>query len=238
MQIEGINAVLETLESGMTVEKLLVLRGNFDQRFNKAVSLAKQKGARVSFEDKKRLDELSLTGKHQGLIVYASDFKYAEISELLSQKEPLLLLILDEVQDPHNLGAVLRAADSAGANGVIIGKHRSVTVNETVVRASAGAAAHVPVVKVNNINDAIRELKDNFVTILSAEAGGESVYKKDLTKSVAIVIGGEGAGVSALTKKLSDGVISVPQLGKVNSLNASVAAGIMLYEAVRQRQTK
>jgi 23S rRNA (guanosine2251-2'-O)-methyltransferase len=236
MQIEGINAVLETLESGMTVEKLLVLKGNFDARINKAVSLAKAKGARVSFEEKKRLDELSLSGKHQGLIVFASDFKYADIQELLSQKEPLLLLILDELQDPHNLGAVLRAADSAGANGVIIGKHRSVAVNETVVRASAGAAAHVPVVKVNNINDTIRYLKDNFVTVLAAETNGVSAYKYDLNKSVAIVIGGEGGGVSALTKKLADGIISLPQLGKVNSLNASVAAGILLYEAVRQRQ--
>jgi 23S rRNA (guanosine2251-2'-O)-methyltransferase len=239
MIIEGINTVLEALEGGITVEKILVQKGNFSPRINKAVSLAKEMGLRVSFEEKNRLDELSPSGKHQGVLAYVTEFNYTPLEDILNlakeKNKPLLLVLLDGVQDPHNLGAIIRTADCAGADGVVIPKHRSVSVNETVIKTSAGAAAHVPVAKEGNLNDVIRYLKDNFVNVYAAETDGKPAYSFDLTKDTAIIIGGEGFGVSRLTSNLADGKISLPQQGKVNSLNASVAAGVLLYEAVRQR---
>ncbi|MCL2630086.1 MAG: 23S rRNA (guanosine(2251)-2'-O)-methyltransferase RlmB [Firmicutes bacterium] len=242
MIIEGINTVIETLESGATVEKVAVQKGNFSTRVNKAVSLARERGVRVSFEEKKRLDELSATGRHQGIIAFVTEFSYTSLEDILlankKKGKPLLLVLLDGIQDPHNLGAILRSADASGADGVVIPKHRSVTVTETVIKVSAGSASHVPVAKEGNINDVIRKLKNNFVNVYGADMGGESVYTTDLTKDTAIIIGGEGFGISHLTANLADKKISLPQLGKVNSLNASVATGILLYEAVRQREGK
>lgn len=239
MQIEGYNPVSEALEAGVTVEKLYVEKGNFSDRANRLIAVAKQKNVRVIFEEKTRLDAMSVTEKHQGVIAVATEFVYTPLEDILSQNKekgkPLLLVILDGVEDPHNLGAVIRVADSAGADGVVIPKHRGTSVTDTVVKTSAGASSHVPVAKVTNINDAIRLLKDEGVFVLAADMDGASVYQTDLTGNIALIIGGEGAGVHALTKKLADGVISLPQLGKVNSLNASVAAGVLLYEAVRQR---
>lgn len=174
--------------------------------------------------------------KVQKVLAEITDYKYFTLDEILAQNEkPHLILLLDGVQDPHNLGAIIRVADCAGATGVVIPRHRSVTVNDTVIKTSAGATAHVKIAKVTNINDTIRELQDRFITVFATDMEGDLIYDANLDGDVAIVIGGEGLGVKALTKKLADGVISLPQLGKINSLNASVAAGIVLYEAVRQR---
>lgn len=242
MVIEGINAVSEALSGGTTVEKLYIEKGVFADRLNRLVADARKKQIRVIFGEKEVMDRLSSSGKHQGAIAFVTDFVYAELDSLLDAAEasqkPALWVLLEGVEDPHNLGAVIRVADSAGATGIIIPKYRSASVNETVVRTSAGAAAYVPVAKVTNINDAVRELKERGVTVFAADMDGASVYDTDLSGNVAIIIGGEDKGVNALTRKLADAVISLPQLGKVNSLNASVACGALLYEAVRQRLHK
>jgi|AGTN01.2.fsa_nt_gi rRNA methylase, putative, group 3 len=240
MIIEGINPVSEALASGLTIERVYVERGNFGGRINKIVGTAKEKRVLVVFEDKAVLDKMSPSGRHQGVIATATEFVYTPIEEILKKNKekgtPLLLVILDGVEDPHNVGAVIRAADSAGADGIIIPKRRGLGVNETVIKTSAGAAAHMAVAREDNLNDAVRYLKDNFINVYASDPSGKPVYGFDLKKDIAIIIGGEGCGVHELTRKLSDGTISLPQLGRVNSLNASVAAGILLYEAVRQRQ--
>lgn len=239
MIIEGYNPVTEALEGKLTVEKLYVQKGLTGDRINRTIALAKKQKVRIIFEDKERLDAMSAAKRHQGVIAVATEFVYSTLEEILEKNKekgsPLLLVLLDGVEDPHNTGAVLRVAECAGADGVVLPKHRGASVTDTVIRTSAGAAAHIPVAKVTNVNDAIRFLKDNFVNVFAADVDGNSVYKTDLKGDTAIIIGGEGTGVHQLTKKLADGVITLPQLGKVNSLNASVAAGAILYEAVRQR---
>lgn len=242
MIIEGINAVSEALESGTTVEKLYIQKGVFADRLNRLVAEARKNKIRVQFCEKDVLERLSPSKKHQGAIAFVTEFVYAELDELLDTAEaegkPIMLVLLEGVEDPHNLGAVIRVADSVGATGIVIPKHRSVTVNDTVIRTSAGAAAYVPVAKVTNINDAVRKLKQRNIRVFAADMDGATAYQTDLTGDIAIIIGGEGSGVNALTRKLADAIISLPQLGRVNSLNASVACGALLYEAVRQRNTK
>ena len=194
---------------------------------------------KVEFADRRALDKLSETGHHQGVIAIYSDFKYADLKQTIRQarekNKDILFVILDEVLDPHNLGSVIRVAECAGATGVIIPNRRSATVNETVVRTSAGATAYMPVIKVTNLNQAIEEMKEENIWVHAADMDGADMYKTNLKGDIAFVIGGEGTGVKQLTRKLCDGIISIPMFGKVNSLNASVSAGIVLYEAVRQR---
>lgn len=242
MIIEGINAVSESLNGDITVEKLYIQKGIFADRLNRLVAEARKKKIRVLFSEKEVMDRLSPSKKHQGALAIVTEFEYADFHNLLDEAingiNPILIVLLEGVEDPHNLGAVIRVADSAGATGIVIPKHRSVTVNDTVIRTSAGAAAYVPVAKVTNINDAVRTLKERGIKVYAADMNGVSVYDTDLTENIAVIIGGEGKGVNALTLKLADGIISLPQLGKVNSLNASVACGALLYEAVRQRQNK
>jgi len=233
MIIEGKNAVLEALKSEVTVEKVLIAKDL--ENVSPVVALAKQRKIPVQFLDKAGLDRASKTGKHQGVIALTTEFVYAEIEEIIAAKSPKLVLLLDAINDPHNLGAIIRAAECAGCNGIIIPKHRSVSVNDTVIRVSAGAAAHIKIAKATNLNDAIRLLKDEGFTVFAAETGGTDIYRTNLKGDIAIVIGSEGEGVHTLTKKLCDAVVSIPLLGKVNSLNASVAAGVVLFEAVRQR---
>ena len=239
MIIEGKNAVNECLNAGTTVEKLYVQKGNFADQLNRIIALARKQGIKVTFADKETLDKLSPSSKHQGVIAVTTEYIYYELEDLVEgareRGEDMLFIILDGVEDPHNLGAVIRVADCAGATGVIVPKHRGTGVTDTVVRVSAGACAHVKVAKVTNVNDAIRYLKDNGVFVFAADMDGESIYKTNLKGNVALVIGGEGSGVHALTRKLSDGIVSLPLYGKVNSLNASVATGIVVYEALRQR---
>lgn len=242
MKIEGKNPVKEILASDTTIEKIMVQDGTSDKEVRYIVKLAKDKGVKVEFADKRALDKVSETGHHQGIIAETTSFKYAELNEVISAAKSanknILLVILDEVLDPHNLGSVIRVAECAGATAVVIPARRSATVNETVIRASAGATAYMPVVKVSNINQTIDELKAQNIWVYAADMDGEPMTKTNLTGDIALVIGGEGTGVHSLTKKLCDGVVSIEMHGKVNSLNASVSAGIVVYEALRQRGLK
>ena len=239
MKIEGKNPVNEILKSGSTIEKVMIADGITDPEVRAIQKIAREKGIKVEFADRRALDKLSETGHHQGVIAIYSDFEYADLRDVISaaksKGEDLLFIILDEVLDPHNLGSVIRVAECAGATGVIIPNRRSATVNETVVRTSAGATAYVPVIKVSNLNQAIEELKKQNVWVYAADMDGEIMHKTNLKGDIALVVGGEGTGVKQLTKKLCDGVVAIPMFGRVNSLNASVSAGIVLYEAVRQR---
>lgn len=240
MKIEGKNPVREIISSDATVEKLIVENGNKDSVIREIISLAREKKIKVEFVDKRGLDKISETGHHQGVIAEYTDFKYADLDELIrdasDKGSEMLFLVLDEILDPHNLGSIIRVAECAGATGVIIPSRRSATVNETVIRTSAGATAHLPVVKVGNINQAIEKLKENNVWVYGLDMDGEEMYKTNLTGNVALVVGNEGEGIRELTKKLCDGVISIPMFGKVNSLNASVSAAVATYEVIRQRR--
>lgn len=242
MIIEGKNAVYEALNSNTTIEKLCIEKGNFSKDLNRIIALAREKGIKVSFEKTETLDKLSPSKKHQGVLATTTEYNYYDLDEVVTEckstGKEMLFIILDGVEDPHNLGAVIRVADCAGATAVIVPKHRGVGVTDTVIKVSAGASAHVKVIKVTNVNDAIRYLKQEGVFVFAADMDGDDIYKTNLTGNVALVIGGEGSGVHTLTRKLVDGIISLPLYGKVNSLNASVATGIVVYEALRQRNGK
>ena len=242
MKIIGRNAVTEALRSGKTIDRLVAARDQKDVGAQRIINEAKSRGVKVFFYDKTVLDRESDGAKHQGFIAEVTDFKYSELDDVLelarSKNEPPFIFILDGVEDPHNLGSVIRVAECTGAHGVGIPRHRAASVNETVVKVSAGAAAHVMVVKATNINDVIDELKAKGVWVYAADMDGESIYSTNLSGAVAFVIGGEGAGVKRLTKSKCDGVIALPMRGKVNSLNASVAAGVVAYEYVRQNYVK
>lgn len=235
MIIEGRNAVTEALRGDVTIEKIMIAE-DANASLGKLIAMCKDKKIKLTAVGRDVLDKLSNAKNHQGVIAVVTDFKYSSVGELMPQDgKNKLLIILDGISDPHNLGAIIRTADAVGADGIIISKHRCCGVTDTAVKVSSGASAHVKVAKVNNINDVIRELKDNNVWVFCTDSEGGSVYDADLRGDVAIVIGSEGEGVHALTKKLCDGTLSLPQLGKINSLNASVAAGAVLYECVRQR---
>ncbi|MDR3293866.1 MAG: 23S rRNA (guanosine(2251)-2'-O)-methyltransferase RlmB [Clostridiales bacterium] len=238
MIIEGKNPVKELLSSGATVEKVYVLKTQ-DPQLGYIAAKAAEKKIKVICADKAVLDKLSVSGRHQGALAVTTEFKYATPAEILaaakSKGKPHFILILDGIEDPHNLGAIIRVAECAGVDGIIIGKHRASGVTDAAVKVSAGASAHVLIARVTNVNDTIRELKEEFINVIAADAGGEPIYGSRLTGDLALVIGGEGEGVHALTKKLCDKTVSLPMFGKVNSLNASVACGAAIYEAVRQR---
>jgi 23S rRNA (guanosine2251-2'-O)-methyltransferase len=238
MKIIGRNAVIEAIKSGQTIDRLVAARDQKDAGAQKIINEAKSRGIKVFFYDKEVLDRESAGKKHQGFIAEVTDFKYCELEDILAYAEekgqPPFVLILDGVEDPHNLGSIIRVAECAGVHGVIIPRHRSVSVNDTVVKVSAGAASHVKVAKVTNINDAIEELKSKNVWVYAADMDGDSIYNARLTGAIAFVIGGEGQGVKRLTKQKCDGIVALPMYGKVNSLNASVAAGIVVYEYLRQ----
>lgn len=239
MKIEGRNAVLEALKSeNTTIDVVMVEKGTNHE----IVALTRKRGIKLQFVDKYILDKNSLSGRHQGFMAITSEFNYCEVEDILQyaqQKEqPAFLVVLDGVMDPHNLGSILRVCECAGVNGVIIPKNRSASVNETVLRVSSGAAEHVKVARVVNLNQTIELLKKNNIWVYGADMDGESMYDVDLTGNIALVIGGEGLGISRLTKELCDGVVAIPLLGQVNSLNASVACGVAVYECVRQRKVK
>ncbi|MBD5100619.1 MAG: 23S rRNA (guanosine(2251)-2'-O)-methyltransferase RlmB [Clostridiales bacterium] len=237
MNIEGKNPVKEALDSDKKISKICVSKTAHD--LQPIIDGAKAKGIRIDFVDKFYLDKISESKRHQGVIAISEDFKYSSVEEIMafakSKNQPLFMIILDGIEDPHNLGSILRAAECMGAHGVVIPSRRSAVVNATVLRTSAGSANHIKVAMVGNINDTIRYLTDNFVNVYSADMQGAPIEKSRLDSDLAIVIGNEGNGVKALTKKLCSGVISIPQYGKVNSLNASVACGIICYEITRQR---
>ena len=239
MKIYGRNAAEEALKSGTTIDRLVVQRDLRDVGANRIIQEAKDRGIKIFFRDKTALDrETEHGGRHQGFVAEVTDFKYSEPEEILalaeSRGEPPFIVILDGVEDPHNLGSVIRVAECAGVHGIIIPRHRAVSVNDTVVKVSSGAAAHIKVAKVTNINNTIAELKERGVWVYAADMEGDDLYSTDLRGPVAIVVGGEGKGVSRLTREVCAGVVSIPMFGKVNSLNASVAAAVVIYEKVRQ----
>lgn len=238
MKVEGRNAVYELLCSGLNIDKLLI-QNNTKEEQSKIIRLAINKKLRIQYVDKNVLDRQSDSGHHQGVIAYATDYKYSSVDEILENckngnRQPFLVLC-DEISDPHNLGSLIRTCECAGVDGIIISKNRACPVNETVIKVSTGAAFNVKIAMVNNLNETIRRLKKENIFIFALEAGGNSIYKTNLTGAVGLVVGSEGFGVSKLTKELADDIISLPMFGKINSLNASVAGGICIYEAVKQR---
>ena len=239
-QLEGRNAITEALKAGRTLDKVFVADGDTDKSLQRLAASAKEAGAVVVPVDRRKLDQMSTTHSHQGIIALAAAHTYYTIDDILeeaaSRGQNALIIICDELTDPHNLGAILRSAECAGAHGVIIPKRRSVGLTATVAKASAGAMEYMKVAKVGNINDAIRELKEKGVWVYGTAAEGSiPMYKADLSGPAAIVIGNEGDGMSPLVRKNCDVMVHIPMQGRITSLNASNAAAILLYEAVRQR---
>ncbi len=237
--IEGRNAVLEAFRSGKTIDKLFVLDGCQDGPVKSIIREARKTDTIINYVDKERLDRLSNTGHHQGVVAQAAAYEYAEVDDILeaaaAKGEEPFIFILDEIEDPHNLGAIIRTANLAGAHGVIIPKRRAVGLTAAVAKTSAGAINYTPVAKVTNISKTIEELKNKGLWFVCADMGGTSMYELNLTGPIGLVIGNEGSGVSRLVKEKCDFVASIPMKGEIDSLNASVAAGIMAYEIVRQR---
>ena len=238
--IEGRNAVIEALRAGTPIDKIYIARGETDATLGHIASTARGKGVVVTEADRRKLDGMSRTKSHQGVIAIAAVREYAEVDDLLSaareKGEKPLIVVCDELSDPHNLGAVIRTADAAGAHGVIIPKRRSAGLTAIVGKTSAGAVAHVPVARVPNLPALLKQLKDEGVWIFGAALDGTtSLYQADLKGPAAIVIGSEGMGMGRLVTENCDFTVSIPMFGKINSLNASAAAAVLLYEAVRQR---
>ena len=238
--IEGRNAVIEALRAGTNIDKIFIMKGETDSALGHIASTARKQGIVVADADKHKLDHMSRTHAHQGVIAVASVRSYVSVSDLLQaakdKGEPPLLVVCDELSDPHNLGAVIRTAECAGAHGVIIPKRRSAGLTAVVAKTSAGAVSHIPVARVANLPSLLKELKKEGLWIFGAAAdGGTSLYDADLRGPAALVIGSEGDGMSRLVSETCDFLVSIPMKGKLNSLNASAAAAILLYEAVRQR---
>ena len=238
-KIEGRNAVLEAFRSGKTIDKLFVQDGCKDGPILSITREARKHDTLIKYVPRERLDQLSETGKHQGVIAYAAAYEYAEVEDILKNardkgEEPFIFL-LDNIEDPHNLGAIIRTANLAGAHGVIIPKRRAVGLTATVAKTSAGALNYTPVAKVTNLAATIDELKKEGLWFVCADMGGESMYRLNLKGPIGLVIGNEGEGVSRLVKEKCDYIASIPMKGDIDSLNASVAAGVLAYEIVRQR---
>ncbi|MDR1138775.1 MAG: 23S rRNA (guanosine(2251)-2'-O)-methyltransferase RlmB [Clostridiales bacterium] len=239
MKIEGKNAVYEAINAGTTIDRLIVQKGLTDHSSQRVIDAAKSRAIKIFFRDKDHLDRESATGRHQGFVAEVTDYKYTDLDDMIARtkgKQDALIILLDGIEDPHNMGSIIRVAECVGADGVIIPKHRTASVNETVIKVSAGAASHVQISKVTNINDCIKTLKDAGYWIYAAETGGANVYQSKLNGKIALVVGGEGNGVKQLTRKLCDDVLTIPMRGQLNSLNASVACGIVAFEILRQNQ--
>lgn len=241
-QIEGRNAVLEAFRSGKHVDKLFILDGCQDGPVRTIAREARKTDTIINYVSKERLDQLSETHAHQGVIAQVAAYDYSTVDEILARAEEKgeapFLIILDNVEDPHNLGAIIRTANLAGAHGVIIPKRRAVGLTSTVAKTSAGAINYTPVAKVTNIVRTIEELKEKGIWFVCADMGGETMYDLDLTGPMGLVIGNEGEGVSRLVREACDFTASIPMKGDIDSLNASVAAGVLAYEIVRQRLAK
>ena len=241
-QIEGRNAVLEAFRSGKCVDKLFILDGCQDGPVRTIAREARKTDTIINYVSKERLDQLSETRAHQGVIAQVAAYEYSTVEEILARAEekgePPFLILLDNVEDPNNLGAIIRTANLAGAHGVIIPKRRAVGLTSTVAKTSAGAINYTPVAKVTNIVRTIEELKEKGIWFVCADMGGETMYDLDLTGPMGLVIGNEGEGVSRLVREACDFTASIPMKGDIDSLNASVAAGVLAYEIVRQRLVK
>ena len=239
LTIEGRNAVIEAFRSGKTIDKVFILDGCQDGPIQTIKREAKKHDCIVQFVKKERLDQLSETGHHQGVVAFAAAYEYAEVEDILAlareKNEPPFIFILDNIEDPHNLGAIIRTANLAGAHGVIIPKRRAAGLTATVARTSAGALNYTPVAKVTNIANTIEDLKKEGLWFVCADMGGEVMYNLNLKGAIGLVFGYEGEGVSRLIREKCDYIASIPMKGDIDSLNASVAAGVLAYEIVRQR---
>jgi rRNA methylase, putative, group 3 len=239
LTIEGRNAITEAFRAGKTIDKLFVLDGCQDGAVRTIIREAKKQDTIINFVSKERLDQISQGSKHQGVIAYVAAYEYAEVEDILAiakeKGEDPFIFILDGIEDPHNLGAILRTANIAGAHGVIISKRRAVGLTATVAKTSAGAINYTPVAKVTNITQTIEELKKEGLWFVCADMSGEVMYNMNLKGSIGLIIGHEGDGVSKLVKEHCDMAAAIPMKGDIESLNASVAAGVLAYEIVRQR---
>ncbi len=240
MKVEGRNAVYELLKTDKEIDKILVQKDLKDDANKRLINVIRSHKIKLQPVDKYVIEKESESKRHQGFIAYVSDYKYFDVDDILRdcKESEGLIVVLNEILDPHNLGSIIRVCECAGADGIIIGKDRSASVNDTVMRISAGALNHVKVARVTNVNNAIDYLKDNGFWVYGAEVGGSNIYKTDLSGKICLVIGGEDSGVKRLTKEKCDGIISIPMFGKVNSLNASVACAIAVYEVVKQKVEK
>ncbi len=239
LTIEGRNAVMEAFRAGKPIDRLFVLDGCQDGPVRSITREARKHDTIITYVSKERLDQMSETGKHQGVIAYAAAYEYSEVEDMLKlaeeKGEPPFLFLLDGIEDPHNLGAIIRTANLAGAHGVIIPKRRAVGLTATVARTSAGALNYTPVAKVTNLTATMEDLKKKGLWFVCADMGGELMYRLDLKGPIGLVIGNEGDGVSNLVKENCDMTAAIPMKGDIDSLNASVAAGVLAYEIVRQR---
>ena len=239
MIVEGKNSVRELIVSGATINKLFVQNNLHDGASNQIIALAKEKGMRIDFVSKEVLDKKSQLKRHQGFIADTVEFDYCEIDDILEyarQKDEVpFVVILDGIEDPHNFGAIIRTCECAGVHGIIIPKHRACQVNDTVIKTSAGAVSNMRIASVTNLNNAIEKLKQNNIWVYGLELGGQDIYKTNLTGPIALVVGSEGFGISRLVKQNCDEIVTLAQKGQINSLNASVACGIAVYEILKQR---
>ena len=237
MKIEGRNSVYELLKTDKEIDKVLVQKDLKDDASKRLINIIRSRNVKIQLVDKYVIDKESESKRSQGFVAFVSEYEYFDLEDILDacKDKDGFIIILNEILDPHNLGSIIRVCECAGVDGLIICKDRSASVNDTVMRISAGAVNHVKVARVTNINTTIDKLKDNGFWIYGAEVGGESIYKSNLKGKIALVIGGEDSGIKRLTKEKCDNIVSIPMFGKVNSLNASVACGIAVYEAIRQR---
>lgn len=238
-KIIGRNPVAEAVKSGREIDKIIVKKGEIEGSLRPIIKKARDAGIPVIEAERQKLDQLAEGGNHQGVIAYAAAHDYASLDDIFKKAEekgePPFIVVLDKITDPHNFGSIIRTANCAGAHGIIVPKRGSVGLNEVVAKTSAGAIEYVPVCKVTNIAQTIDTLKERGVWVAGAEAGGDTMYKTDLSGSMALVIGSEGEGISRLVKEKCDFLVEIPMFGDVNSLNASVAAAVLMYEVVRRR---
>ena len=238
MKVEGKNAVLELFRSNTQIDKILIEQSAKNSLFD-IISKAQKQRIKISYLPKEALDRESTVKNHQGVIAFVSGYQYSDLDDIImfaeqKNQQPFILLC-DGIEDPHNLGSLIRTCECAGVHGIVLPKNRSCQINETVIKVSTGACFNMKIARVTNLNDCIRKLKQKQIWVFGLEANGNSIYKTDLTMPVALVVGSEGFGMSELSKKLCDGILSLPMFGKVNSLNASVAGAVAIYEVVRQR---
>ncbi|SDZ25440.1 23S rRNA (guanosine2251-2'-O)-methyltransferase [Proteiniborus ethanoligenes] len=241
--VEGRNPVIEAIRGGREIDKILIAKGSEQGSINKIIGMAKDKKIVIQYVEKAKLDSMSETKAHQGVIALVTPYSYVEVDDIIKaaedKNEDPFIIILDEIEDPHNLGAIIRTAECGGAHGVIIPKRRAVGLTPVVIKSSAGAVEHMNIAKVSNIASTIEELKKRGIWIYGADMEGKHDYfQKDLTGPIAIVIGSEGKGIGRLIKEKCDFLVKIPMKGKVSSLNASVAASVMMYEVLRQRSIR
>lgn len=238
--VAGRNAVMEALKGSRSVNKLMIANGSTEGSIKEIIAVAKEKGVNIQYWDRSKLDSIARGIRHQGVLAQVAPVQYAELEDILQvakdRNEPPFIVLLDELEDPHNLGAILRTADAAGVHGVLIPKHRSCPLSATVAKTSAGAVEHVPVARVGNLVQNIKKLKQEGLWVAAADMDGKDYYDTDLTGPLLLIIGSEGQGVGRLVKEQCDFVVRIPMVGKINSLNASVAGSILMYEAMKQRR--